>query len=605
MAASSEKESMPVTLYQVDTSLFLDDDFNYITRQIINRVGLSGFNFQPDKLARRAIDDFSFKVYYQVKTKPPQWRGFLKGILADDALLATARNRTHSFLLFIRYKEYVFAVCGGAGAAAIRQFVVHDFGMQLLVRLFEKHDRVVKATQERGVSGIVLGQQRYYRGDQRFSDENEFGKVYKKFQAQVKKRQLTEIFGFHPDEVKAKGSACTAKDSFQLGKSVASEVLLDNIKTYVDLISTKEGNFTLNKVIPVNKKTPTGQKLIQELRDELVKKLYSDCINNTSSDLDFCHPDFEAYRNAERFTIMLDRETIIEMEDEELSLDIVIQEVKDLGHLVIDDPTTFRISVLENEIKSFDGEGGLLTTGTVLQHLHGEITYLGNTYFLIDGQWYRIDPEFIKDLNEGCLDVLQQAWQESLFDASFNLNKDESVFNQQFIGRPGLYVFDTITPDNIEACDILKSDDHNTWFIHVKKGFDNSIRDLASQIMIAAKTIQADKKSGYHYLDKLQSQTEDGIFSDSPAKRSLAKQTFPSGGIKTLLNNRKDIQIVFCLAFVDKADGPRSLKDNIDDFRSNIAKYSLIELYKQIRGMGFDLKIVQLPALPREKKSKM
>ena len=602
MAGSSDKETMPVTLYQVDTSLFVDDDFNYITRQIISRAGLAGFNFQPDKLARHSIDEFSFRVFYQVKNKPPQWRGFLKGILPDDSVLANAKNKTHSFLLFIHYKESVFAVCGGVGVAAIRQFVVHDFGMQVLVRLFEKHDRVVKSTQERGVSGIVLGQMRYYRGDQRFSDENEFGKVYKKFQAQVKKRQLTEIFGFHPDEVKAKGSGCTAKDSFQLGKSVDTEDLLDNIKPYVDLLDIKEGNFTLNKVVPVNKKTPAGQKLIQDLRDGLVEQLYIDCRNNTSSDLDFCHPDFEDYRTAERFVIALDRETTIEIEDEELSLDVIIREVRARDFLVMDDAATFRISVLDNEIKSYDSEGTLLTMGTVLQHLHGEVTYEGNTYFLIDGQWYRIDPEFIKDLNEGCRDVLQQTWQESLLDAPFDLNKDESVFNQQFIGKPGTYVFDTITPDNIEACDILKSDDHNTWFIHVKKGFDNSIRDLASQIMIAAKTIQADKKSGFRYLDSLQSQTEEGLFSDSPAKKSLAKQTFPTGGIKSLLQNRKDIQIVFCLAFVDKASSSRTLKDNIEDFRSNIAKYSLIELYRQIRSMGFDLKIVQLPALPKAKK---
>lgn len=602
MAANSEKETMPVTLYQVDTSLFVDNDFDFITRQIISKAGQAGFNFQPDKLSRRSLDEFSFRVYYQVKIKPPQWRGFLKGILADDAVLANARNRTHSFLLFIHYKENVFAVCGGVGAAAIRQVVVHDFGMQLLVRLFEKHDRVVKSTQDRGVSGIVLGQMRFYRGDQRFSDENEFGKVYKKFQAQVKKRKLTEIFGFHPDEVKAKGSGCTAKDSFQLGKSINTEVLLGNIKTYVDLIDNKEGNFTLNKVIPVNKKTPAGQKLIQELRDEIVKQLYTDCSNNNNSDLDFCHPHFEDYRTAERFTIIIDRETTIQIEDEELSLDLIIQEVKNLDRLVMDDATTFRMSILDNEIKSYDGDGTLLTTGTVLQHLHGEVTYKDNTYFLIDSQWYYIDPDFIKDLNDGCRDVLQQAWQDSLLDTAFNLDKDESVFNQQFIGRPGIYVFDTITPDNIEACDILKHDDQNTWFIHVKKGFDNSIRDLASQIMIAAKTIQSDKKSGYRYLDALQSQTEEGLFSDSPTKKLLAKQRFPAGGIKSLLQNRKDIQIVFCLAFVDKAGGSRSLKENILDFRSNIAKYSLIELYKQVRSMGFDLKIVQLPALPKARK---
>jgi uncharacterized protein (TIGR04141 family) len=602
MSISSDKETMPVTLYQIDTSLFADDDFTYVTRQIINKVESSGFDFQPDKVAIRTKGEFAFKAFHLVRNKPPQWRGFLSAILAQDSVLANSKNKTTSFLLFIHYKQYIFAICGGVGSLAIRQFVVHDFGMQLLVRLFQKHDRVVKSTQDRGVSGIVLGQQRYYRGDQRFSDENEFGKIYKKFQAQLKKGQMTGVFGFLPNDVKSKGSGCTAKDSFQLGKSVDLDVLLKNIKTYVDLIENTESNFTLNKVIPILKKSTIGQKLIQELRDELVNQLYHDCTNHNNFNIDFCHPDFEDYRAAENFKLILDRETVIDLEDEEPSLEVVIREVRNLDRLIMDEPATFRLSVLDNEIKSYDGEGNLLTTGTVLQHLHGEVNYNGNTYFLIDGQWYRVDPEFIQALDEGCRDVLHQAWEENFFEISFDLDKDESVFNQHFVGKPGMLVFDTVTYENVEVCDILKHDEKNTWLIHVKKGFDNAIRDLASQIMISAKVIQADKTSGFRFLESLQSRAEDGLFSDSLTKKMIAKQIFPTGGIKSLVKDRKDIQIIFCLAFVDKSASSRSLKDKIQDFNSNIAKYSLIELHRQVRNMGFDFKIIQIPATLKRKK---
>lgn len=62
-------------------------------------------------------------------------------------------------------------------------------------------------------------------------------------------------------------------------------------------------------------------------------------------------------------------------------------------------------------------------------------------------------------------------------------------------------VFDTVTPENIEACDILKWDDEFVYVIHVKKGFDTSMRDLAAQVSITAKRIRNDRKTDYDYLE--------------------------------------------------------------------------------------------------------
>lgn len=594
------KEKIPITVYQIDTSLFKFTDSDFITKAIIQKATESGFTFQADSLAIKKIRGFSFKVYYYRKAKPPQWKGFLSRILTEDAVLSNARNKSHSFLCFIEYQDYIFALCGGVGSVVIKQFVSSDFGMRIIARLFQKHDRVVKSTQERGVSGIILGQQKFYRGDRRFSDENEFGKVYKRFQAQIKKGQLTNIFGFDANEIKKKGSGCTAKDSFQLGKSIDIDTLLRNIETYVTLLQ-EESNFTLNKVTPIAKKGPANEKLVQELNEAFVNLLYEECINNREIDLDFCHQDFETYRTADSYKIWIDRETIIDIEDDSISLELIIEEVRKLNLLVLDEPVTFRLSVLDIQITSYDENGELLTTGSVLEHLHGEITYNNDTYFLVDGEWYRIHPDFIKDLNEGCADVLEQAWIEGLINEPFDLSKDESVFNLKHINQSNTYVFDTITPENIEACDILKHDDNFTYFIHVKCGFNNSIRNLASQVTVAANRILSDKKSGFHYLESLQSQALDGLFSESVNKKLIGKQKFPADGIKSLLKSRKDKQIIFCLAFVDEAGSSRSLKTDISNYKSNIAKYAIIELYKAINSLGFDLKILQLKALPNTK----
>lgn len=598
------ENKIPVTLYEVEANPSEFEDFDFVTNEVIKYARKKGFLFNPDKLAIKQIKDFKFKVYYHVRNREPQWRGFLSSILDEDAVLSKAKNKVHSFLCFISYKDYIFVLCGGIGSLVVRPFVSPDFGMRILVRLFKKHDRVVKSTQDRGVSGIVLGQQKFYRGDQRFSDENEFGKIYKKFQAQIKKSLLSEIFRFNPDEIKRKGSGCTAKDSFQLSKSIEFDKLIDVIKTYVDILEkNKDGNFTLNKVMPVTKRDPNHEKIIKELNSNLVKQLYEDCVNDRISDVDFCHSEFEDYRTADSYKLRVDKDIIIELE-EPITLTVIIEELRNIDKLVIDDDINFRISILDLELRSYDEDGELLTLGSVFDHLHGELNFNNNTYFLIDGQWYRIHPEFIEELNQECLDVLEEAWMEDLLEKPFDLNKDESVFNLQFIDAANTYVFDTVVPDNIELCDIFRYNDNGIFLIHVKRGFNNSIRDLASQVAIAAKTLDADKKTGFQFLDRLQNMAEEAIFSDSLNKKKIGKQKFPIGGIKSVLQNKKGKKITFCLAFVDEATNNRSLKDNILDFRSNIAKYSIVGLYRQVNSLGFDLKIIQLKSLPKNLKKR-
>lgn len=77
-----------------------------------------------------------------------------------------------------------------------------------------------------------------------------------------------------------------------------------------------------------------------------------------------------------------------------------------------------------------------------------------------------------------------------------------------------------------------------------------------------------------------------------PLRVAIAAQAFPAKGIVQLFKPRPKIS--FCLAFVDTAAGERSLLTDIKKFRSNIAKYALIELGQDLGLMGFDFKVVQI-----------
>lgn len=122
---------------------------------------------------------------------------------------------------------------------------------------------------------------------------------------------------------------------------------------------------------------------------------------------------------------------------------------------------------------------------------------------------------------------------------------------------------------------------------------DNSVRELASQVIIAANRIRQDMKTGYKYLHALQTMTEKKT-GKIPVPRGWLPQKFPVKGVHSLFEGKNNSDIVFCLAFVDTVDAKRVLKGNVAKFDSSIAKYSMMDLGRRLRSWGFGYKVIQL-----------
>lgn len=156
-------------------------------------------------------------------------------------------------------------------------------------------------------------------------------------------------------------------------------------------------------------------------------------------------------------------------------------------------------------------------------------------------------------------------------------------------------MLDTILVENIELCDLLHYTPDTLHLIHIKKGFKNSVRELANQVALAARRVINDRKSNYGYIEEIGKKLRAGKTSGSSLKQQMAAQTLPTKNLVELFQQKRDREIIFCLAFVDEAATPRILKDDLEKFDSNIAKYSLIALKREITGMGFGFKVIQLP----------
>jgi uncharacterized protein (TIGR04141 family) len=424
------------------------------------------------------------------------------------------------------------------------------------------------------------------------SDQDQFGKIYNELMADLDDKILIKILKFAKEDIKKEKSTCLAKSSFKINKSISFDDLLNLIKQLTKLYTEVEPFFTLNKVKQITRKRHNAD-LIKALNDKLSENIFQAYTNGESFNIDFCNKLYESYFNASSYFLrFLDGET------EDLkrmpTLSDIIQKIKNEKRLEDADAVDFKHSVLFVDLYTKDDQNIILTEGTVFQHIHGEIDFKNTNYFRVDGEWYQIDASFIKDLDKECAEMISRTWDTTLISKTFTKSGKEEDFNIQFVGIPGWLVFDKITPDNIEFCDILYYDKNNVYLVHVKKGFDNSFRDLAAQMAISAKRIRSDIRDKFHYVDKVEAATRRGSKSTDPYLKRMAAQTFPAGGLKSILKNMPEKNIVFCLAFLDTAPTQRSIKANLDKFRSNIAKYMLLDIHREIISLGFDFKIVQV-----------
>lgn len=580
-----ENDKIPVTVYQIDLMPFEETGFEFVVDQIIHGANQRGYNYRIQRLNLEADVKHNIRVYFDCHKRPPKWKSFLQDILHEVSPIHQCINTVNSFLCFIQFDTEIYGICGGIGSFILDRYSTDNFGLEILVRILPKDSKTIRQIQNRGVTGVVLGQTKYFRGEQRISDENEFGKIFKEVKAQLSKLLLTRTFGFDVDDLK-RGSAALFKSSFKINKAIDFPKLLNLVERFEEIMKLPP-KYALNKVHLINPRHPQGVELIEKLDMLLMEELYEDCKKDRASNVDLCHSEFETYLEASRYLLWLNQEETISFDDAPTFIELV-RELKLKGAYSDEDFYQFKHFVLLRWLGTYDDVGYELTGGRVIEHIHGEVRHEGNSFFKVDGSWYRVLPTFIRELNQECERIISRRWDTKLLDKPFDLAKSEAKYNRSYIGRPQTLVFDTITPDNIEVCDIMFWDHQNIYLVHVKKGFDNSVRELTSQLMISAKKLEEDIRAGSEGLRKLEDMTK------RSNSQEIRQQVFPKGGLQQLFTNVQQKNIVFCLAIVDRADKDRSIKDNINDFQSNIAKYSLLDMEKQVSAMGFDVKIIQV-----------
>jgi uncharacterized protein (TIGR04141 family) len=214
------------------------------------------------------------------------------------------------------------------------------------------------------------------------------------------------------------------------------------------------------------------------------------------------------------------------------------------------------------------------TYGTFYSHLNAEVSYENKKYFRVDNQWFFLDNTFIERVKQEAINYYRLYKLEKQILNKWDRNLNEDSYNKSHESAAH-YVFDKITNENIELCDILSMENNTIYLIHVKDAFNTTMRNLSSQVILSAKRLWNDINniSGSNYFLK----TIDVYNSRNPTKILDGEALF-----KQMVNN--EITINFVMAYNNRSYPNKTALEKIEFSESNIAKFSLVQTVKDILG---------------------
>ncbi len=584
-------QKQQISIYKIEKNKKLSD----IEKDILSH------SYKKQKLTKPTIDGFSLSLFYKDFDRTPPWKNFIKPITdSKEDILKIDKSTSENFvlLLFMKSTNAIYAISGGNGYNVIKDHIKNDFGMEIISRLEKMDDRNLKSTREISLAGGILGVSKFFRQDSTLYENQEFGSIIQELKATVDRDLLSNSFDIDKKKIKS-GTSCVAKSSFKITKSLDINELIKVLMGCEKLLKS-DANIKINNVEKLN--NSKHKTLISDLKNSLIDDLWDRYNNfNYFIDFDLCHCDkFEEYLVADYYIVTKKGAVKGERTDKNIfkgdykfeilnDIDILFKKIK--SDLNIVDKNKF-ISLMDKiKISSYDSEGVLLSEGSLSKHLIGDVSIKNKPqkYFCIDRQWYLIENDFILDLEKSCQSIISEnIYQDNL--KPWDSNKTtEGAYNLEYIGLKNTLVLDTLTPDGVELCDILRWDDNNIYLIHVKSGFTNKMRELSNQIVVAAKRLNQDinGKAPKSYLKKIYNKMKNRKGDIGNQALNISENDFLN-----LFDNKKR-SIVFVLAVSDTSSKKRSFK-NIKDFNSTIAKFSLNNLARDMRILDKKLQITQI-----------
>lgn len=530
--------------------------------------------------------DFKFASYcYNQPVERHYWRLFLPDYIGQDQNFSVIK---FSYVLFINYNGSIYCVIGGSGIGVIKTFINPSFGIDIYSRIAKPAQDLVIEIKSRSIANNVSLQTTTYNYNQTVADTIEFSEIPTVMKVVVRdelKNGIFSSFGLDINQaILEVGSYFCLRKVISFDDLLNLVKLLDNLIINVEAVDLSFFRKIENEELIENFDT----KLIESIIEDVKQFSYQNIQNVDRRDIDIVHPTkLEKFYECDKY--------IVRFKNSRGSTDKLINKRQDLYIASIEhifsrlegnfDDFNIKNEIYKSQIRGVRNDEEI-THGTFLNHIVAELTVEGKRYFRIDKEWFHIKDVFLQKLTDAAIDNYQRYRLEENLLKPWVGSLSEGEYNQQQEG-PNSHNLDTLLIDNIELCDVLRIEEEKLYFIHVKDGFDVKLRDCYIQVVLAARRLSIDLSDniGTNYLvptlEYYNSQSSDNSID---IEEVVTKVSDGSN------------QIVFVLAYRNKNQYQGTAIEKIGRSNSNIAKYSLINVVKEMNGI-YDLKLIDISTI--------
>lgn len=569
------------SFYEFDTIATQEGKVQYIVDS--HRTSIDNLGEVGHALAEMEIDNvkYQFYIFNQIE-RQSSWRTFLpEAIVGEEDF----NVQTASFVLFAIVGAKIFAVIGGSGLVVIVRYLNHTFGLDLYEKISNPEEDIVNSMESRGITGNLASQKENYRKDHRLIDTLSFTRIPVRLNIQLRDVLIADVFDFLNISQEDKAFA-------EIGKSFF-------IKCKMSFEQTHQMILKINDILELNNSTPLSR--YERIRDEnlinnslrldLYTKIRDDMMlrippgsnaNAPHFDHDFVHPSkLEKFYECDTYKLFARNEKIAFYSTSDRTT-LYDEGLRYLYEKAEPNQGDFNFIISGIRVKGYLNDE-VKTHAMFTHHLTCEILYLARPVFLIDDKWYKVRGDFIQAINEQCVSMLRlHNWNTTVMRIWQAAMPDEDDYNTQYEVVPSFIVLDKVLGQNIELCDLMYEDGTTLYLIHVKRGFNAKMRDLSNQVTISATRLWNDIKSArFEFVDAI---------SDAYNDKVEAHQQIPTEEFRNKFNK----EIVYVMAFNSELSQNRRVTDHMQDVRSNIAKFCLVQVVREMQNSNYQLKIFEI-----------
>ena len=439
-------------------------------------------------------------LYFQALVPPP-WFNCISELNNTEKNI-NFDNVSSSYILLKQTNNSIYAITGGYGHNYIKEDIEKGFGLNLIPKLVESQDSIVKRVVEDRLTGNRISDSRINRYSTTLDNESNFASIYKELEIEIGNATLSELgVELEKGEIeKDKSIRINNKDSICIKRSLSIKELTNTLNS-LDKIYKKDMNFSLNAFKPVKSEDYKNSEILGSIIDKMIEEDYD------SFNFEIIGENVVKYHNNIKFCFSLEKRNFKFEPESIITWDNLLSELKNQNFKK--NKTSLNELFKKGRIITYDESGKNTLNSSLINCLSGFYTWdeKDKTFYLLNGRWYIIDNKYEEIFNENFKKIYECSKTQtdeiikkfpSLKENRLKIkeNVTECDYNEEFKYEKDIIYAHTIYPDNskkIEIADLIFYDkeDKILYLLCAKKDFNaGGCRDLYGQIEISADYIE-------------------------------------------------------------------------------------------------------------------